>query len=111
MQSKRALYIKEREGKETIETECGFIEFLYTPQRKEMYITDMYILESYRKLGKGERLYYKVEEEARERNCDYIIASYDVNTKGWQITRDALVKRGFTSYVMQDNFITLRKDL
>ena len=111
MRSKRALYIAEREGKQTIENDKGFIEFLYTPERREVYITDMYILPEFRQMRNGRELYDKVEMEARERNCEYIIASYDTDTKGWEITKNALRNVGFTSYTIQENFITLRKDL
>ena len=111
--SKRALYIAEREGKETYEDEKGFVEFLYEPREETMWITDMYVLPEFRD-NKIARFYYnKVEERAKEIECPTLSAGIDKRTIGWKKIKSILEYDGFKKYVYleNNNYIVYKKEI
>jgi len=109
--SKRALYIEEREGKEIIEDDIGFVEYLHNPTKGELYITDMYILPEYRGWKLATKYHDEIVRIGKDRQCGYIMASFDTETKGWQHTLNMLESHDFKKELIIDTLVVYRKDL
>jgi GNAT superfamily N-acetyltransferase len=111
MTSMRARYVLEREGIETLENDTGYIEFQHLDKIESIHIKDMYILKKYRKTGQGRKLYTDLMDIAEDRNCKYIIASYDENTSNWKNTKELLEYEDFKVIFIVDKYVTMEKEL
>lgn len=88
-------YIKEREGKITIETDKGFISYKHFPKLRQLYVSELYVIPSERQSGAGEFFLNQVIEIAQDLGCTHIAATCDRTTNGWELVHKAAIKRNF----------------
>lgn len=110
MASLYAQYIKEREGKEIIESDEGFATYQFF-DNGECYLQDLYVIPEKRKSGLATDMADQVVRKAIEKGCDTLLGSVCVDAN--DPTRNMKV---FLAYGMQvskivGNMIFLRKKI
>jgi hypothetical protein len=93
MSSNYALYIKEREGFDIIESDEGFAT--YKIMDKECYIRDIYIKPEFRDKGLTIQMLSKISKIAKEQNCDHLSGSVDTNCKFSTENTKSMILAGF----------------
>ena len=73
MESNYALYIKEREGREIIEDERGFLSYLIT--KDQCYVVDVFVKKEHRRKGVTQEYFDRAKEIAKEKGCTYLLGS------------------------------------
>lgn len=90
-------YFTEEWGREVIKTDVGFATFRVFD--KEFFIGDMFVKETSRHQGEGQKLGLMLEDEARRRGCQYMtcIVTLDEARAGY-VTRKVkcFIDFGFT---------------
>lgn len=104
-----AQYIKERENKEIIENESGFLT--YKIFEKECYLADMFIVPE--KRGSSAVAYFiqELSDISIRAGCDHISANIRLNDKGATRTLRASLKLGFNLVSAENGTITICKEL
>lgn len=102
-------YKLEREGKNVIENEYGFLVYQITQEM--IYIEDIFVNKEYRLKGIGSKLADEAIEEAKEYGCKKCIGSVVPNTQGATDSIAAMISYGFRLQASRDNFIWLEKDI
>lgn len=110
MPSLYAEYVKEREGKETIENDTGFITYLDLKPSKTIYLSDMYIKPEFRKTGAARSLYNELLAVLQEKKYNTMISSYDMDTNNWEHTEKMLENEGFKKAHKYGTLMYLIKD-
>lgn len=109
MISNYGLHIKERDNRDIIETEYGFLT--YTIFEEECFVHDVFVREEFRKTGCVRKLADKITEIAIENKCTYLAGKVRMNDPH----RDAILlhnmKWGFTLHSLEANAIVLVKSL
>lgn len=111
MSSNYALYVKEREGKDTIENDKGFITYLELEKSKTLYISDLFIKKEYRSHSEARNLFDKVVNMAKDKGYISIMANIDLNTKTWEFSKMIMEEDGFKISGMKDNLIFFIKEI
>lgn len=99
-------YIKEREGKLTIETDKGFIVYKHYPSLRQMFICELYVVPEERRSGSGEFFMNHVIEIAQDVGCTHVACTTDTATNGWEVTHNALLSRNY-KLVTKDGSLNL----
>lgn len=111
MSSLYAQYIKEREGKEILETDKGFATFTVL-NNGECYIQDIYVLPDHRQTGAASEMAARITEIAKSRDCHTLVGSVCVSTNNPTTSLKVLLAYGFKLHSVQNNnMIFLTKDL
>ena len=111
MKSNYGLYIEEREGIDILEDGKGFATFKHITERKELYISDVFIRKEYRKENRAAGYFDELTEMAKELECEYLLTHVDPETNGWELSQRALTGYGFRETVTVDSLVFFRKDL
>jgi GNAT superfamily N-acetyltransferase len=111
MSSHYALYIKEREGKETLENDQGFASYIDLNNTETIYISDMYIRPEYRGKGYARHFYNEIAELAKGKHYKTILANVDISTEGWKFSEMIMKKDGFQEIGKDDNLKFFIKEL
>jgi len=82
MESNYALYVKEREGYETLEDEKGFASFIYLPESKAVYLRDIFVRKEFRKEGIAAAYADRIAFEAKLKGYTTLIGSVDPRANG-----------------------------
>lgn len=104
-----AKYVKERDGRETIENENGFIVFLF--KGEECYLEDIYVLPEKRLSGIGSSLFAMAEERARQQGCKFLSSQIIPSEAQATGSMAAHLAKGFRIYAAQNNRIIMFKEL
>lgn len=102
-------FLKERENKEIIETEKGFITFSINGD--ECYIENIYVIKSERKTGLAIEFQAQVAVIAKERGCKFLSGSVVPSLPGGSESLRMLLINGFKLHSAVNNFIIVKKDL
>lgn len=86
-------YIKEREGKETLEIEGAFAIYEITPGHNA-YIQDIYVVPELRQKGIAARLANKILEKAKSQGCKAIYGSIDRSANNAEASEQTLIAYG-----------------
>ena len=73
MESSYAKYIKEREGRDIIEDDRGFLSYIIS--KEQCYVVDVFVKKEHRRKGVTKEYTNKVKELAKERGCTYLLSS------------------------------------
>lgn len=109
MESLFAQYIKERGGKEIIESDKGFATYYYV--NNGCYIEDIFVKEEHRKSGEASRLADQISEIARSKDCRYLYGTVCPSANGATSSLKVLLAYGFSLDNSINNLIVLKKDL
>ena len=102
MPSNYAKYIKERENKNIIEDDRGFITYFSIDNGKGIQVEDVFVLEEFRKKGVAKEYFDMIEYSAKESKCEYIITSVDMKTKNWEVSVNGLCNNEY-SFIGEDS--------
>lgn len=91
-----AQYILEREGRETFETDEGFVTYKIFKDQNYIYLVDMFIKEENREESKASQLFLnKVQEEGLEAGVDNVITSVAYGASGLENSIKLILANGF----------------
>lgn len=102
-----AAYIKEREGKEIIETDKGFLTF--SIMKDGIYIEDVFTSPDHRHSGESLQLVSQVSEIAKERGLTKLFCSVIPTANNSTLSLKVVLAHGFKLNSSTNNFIWLEK--
>lgn len=102
-------YIKEREGKEIIESDDGFAT--YTFMGEFCYIVDIYVVPGKRKTKVASTMADQIAKLAKEKGFKFLLGSVDPSTNGATESMKALLSYGFRVHSMDQRLIYLTKEI
>jgi GNAT superfamily N-acetyltransferase len=103
-------YLYEREGKEIIETDKGFITFKIF-KNGECYIQDIFIIPEERHTGLAFKMRDDVINIAKERGCHTLIGSVSIDTESASRNLKILLNDGWTIHAVNGTAIFVHKKL
>lgn len=109
-----AQYIKEREDKQVIEYEQGFIKFSFGENEtfgKHCYIEDIFVTEENRDKHLASKMADQVKEIAKGKGCEFLVGSVDTTTNGVERSIKVLYSYGFTIKCLDGQMIYFSKEL
>lgn len=110
MSSLFAEYIKEREGKQIIESDKGFATFKVF-DNKECYLESIYVKPEYRETGLATDMANEISEIAKEHGCTSLIGSVCIDDVAVTKNMKVLLAYNMQIYKIVGNLIFLKKDL
>lgn len=102
-------YTKELHGRETIESEKGFMT--YSVESDSVYIQDVYINPLYRQTKECFRLADQVTKIAKSIGCKNLMGSVIPSYNNSTVSMKMLLAYGFKIDSSANNFILLKKEL
>lgn len=102
-------YIKERENKQYVEFENGFI--VYKIVDKECYLSDMYINKNTRGGDEVKNYISALVEIGKKNDCENITANIYLNDSGANRTLRAALKLDFKIIQANNNVIVIAKNI
>lgn len=102
-----SLYVKEREGLETLETPQGFA--LYKIAGPECYLQDIYVIPEKRKSHVATRMADAVAEIAKSKGCEWLVGSVCPSANNSQASLLVLIAYGMTLKKAENDIIFLAK--
>jgi ribosomal protein S18 acetylase RimI-like enzyme len=105
-----ANYVKERSGKEIVESEQGFATYSFT-EDKGVYIEDIYVLPDFRQLGAASALADEVVARALKEGCDKLYGTVCPTAKNSTASLKVLLGYGMRLHSSKDNLVVFIKDL
>ena len=91
-------YNKERAGRETIESDRGFLTYKALPSDEspqEYRIFDLYVSPDFRKTGEASKMADQVAMIAKEKGCKILTGSVDTTAEGSTTSTKVLFSYGF----------------
>lgn len=105
-----ANYIKEREDKDTIESEKGFATYkIY--DNGECYLQDVYVAPEFRGKHVAYEMADKVSDIAKQHDCHTLLGSVCMDDKNASKNMMVWLKYGFLLYKNMGNMVFFKKDL
>lgn len=105
-------YIKERLGREIIETEHGFASYVICGENQnECYIIDIYTSPEFRKQGAASTLADLITEKAKELGCTILSGSVDPTTNNATDSLKVLLAYGFELVAIGNGLIWFKKEI
>lgn len=102
-------YIKERENKEIIEFDDGFMSYSF--ELNSCHIYDAYVKPEHRKCGVAKQLLKIVESRTKEKGYNKIYCTVCPSTQGSTESLRTILNLGFKLNSSTPNLIILRKEL
>lgn len=109
MESNYALYIKEREGKEILESEKGFATYYFLSDG--CYLQDIFVKPEYRESKEATRMANNIAEIAKLKGFNKLYGTVCPTTNGSTESLKVLLAYGFKLDSSLNNLIVLVKDL
>lgn len=103
------LYLKERCGLETLETECGFATYKF--RGPDCYIEDIYVLPEHRKQGAAASMADGIAEIAKAAGIHILTGSVDSRANGAEESRAVLRAYGMHPYTIEGSVTYYRKEI
>lgn len=107
--SLQANYYKELEGRDTIETEDGFIGYILLG--KECFIAELYVIPESRQNGIGSEFVKQVSILAKEHGCTFISSTVNLLMNGVETSIKTHLSLGLKPVKAQDNKIWFAKEI
>lgn len=102
-------YILEREGRNMLESEHGFLTYIISGP--DCYVVDFFVEQKFRRSGKGKLLADHIERIAKESGCTRLLGSIVPTAKGSTESLKVLLSYGYKLLSSRDNFMMLYKDV
>lgn len=102
-------YIKERVGKEIVESDKGFATYSYVDNG--CYIEDIYVIPEHRRSGEAARLADEVAHTAKAKGLQKLFGSVVPSAKGSTSSLKVLLSYGFKLLSADKNIIYFEKDI
>ncbi len=104
-----AQYVKERLGKDVIETEFGFATIHVT--NTVFYIEDIFVLKEHRKDGHAQKLANEAIEWAKRMGFKKVLGSVNLEAKNFEYSMKVMSLFGFKPCRAQSNLIFYEKEI
>lgn len=104
-----AEYLKEREGKEVLETEVGFA--IYSFNGTECYLSDIFVRAGLRRSGAATELADEVSERARIAGCKILSGSVNPRLKSATTSIKVLLGYGMQLHSSSQDALIFVKEL
>lgn len=98
-----ARYVEEREGLSTLETDMGFVTYVFRPT--DCYIKDIYVIPEQRKNGAASKMADEVASIAKKAGHRILTGSVDERAKGSEASDKVLRAYGMQPYT-KEGFVT-----
>lgn len=102
-------YIKEREEKDVVKSEFGFMT--YRIFGEEMHIYDMYVIPDKRKNGECWNLFFELLEIAKAHKVKYMVGQVVPSMHGSTVSLQTILAAGFKLFKAIEDRIILIKEL
>lgn len=102
-------YIKQREGKDIIESDKGFAT--YSVVKDGIYIEDIFVSADHRHSGEAARMADQIADIAREKGLKRLYGSVSPSANNSTASLKVLLAYGFKLNSSTNNFIWMEKDL
>lgn len=109
MASLYAQYVREREGKEIVETDDGFATFYFT--NGFCYIEDIFVVPAKRKSGIAAELANQISEIAKKNGIKKLLGSVSPKAKGADASMKVLMAYGFKLLNSDKDLIYFEKEI
>lgn len=103
-------YIKEREGREIVETADGFATYTFVGQ-DSCYLVDIYVRPEARKSGVASDLADQVSEIAKEVGCKRLLGSVDPSLSSSRASFMVLLAYGMRPIGIEGNLVFFEKEI
>lgn len=104
-----AEYVREREGKDVLETDYGFAKFVIAGER--VWIEDIYVRPSSRRTGCATEMADAIAEIAKKAGCKCMLGTVDPSASGATESMKTLLAYGMKLDSMDGKLIWFAKDL
>lgn len=104
-----AEYVKDRLGKEIIESDKGFV--VYSFEKDSVYISDVHISKEYRRSGEASKFGDIITDIAKSKGYKTLLGSVQPSTKNSTESIQMLLAYGFKLDSSTNDFIILRKEI
>lgn len=104
-----AEYFKEKDQKETVETDKGFM--IYKILGEECYIEHVYVKPEYRKTGEAKFLLSVIEARAKKAGCKFLSGSVRPSANNPTVGSMAMIAVGFKIHSSLQDAIFFKKEL
>lgn len=104
-----AMYVYEREGKQIIESDRGFLTYSFFEDK--CYLENLFVHPDFRKTHEASKMADKVAEIAKTKGCKKLIGSVTPSTRGSDDSIKVLQAYGFKLESSTNNFIIFTKEL
>lgn len=104
-----AMYLKEREGIDTIENEKGFLT--YKVKDDEMWVYDCYVRPEFRRDNVAREYFDTLYVLANDLNCSSVYSTVYKSTEGWEVSLAALRSNGYEITGTIEDLIILKRIL
>lgn len=109
--SKYADYLKERENKETIETDQYLFTYRHFSNTNQLFLADFYVVPEHRNQKVGTKAMNQIVSIAKQLGCTHIACTTDTETNNWEKAASGLIGYGFQVIKEQDGLIYFYKDI
>lgn len=103
-------YIKEQANRDIIESDFGFVTYLYL-KNNQVYIVDIYVLPEKRRSKYASRLADAVCDEARLKGCTHVLGSADTRSPTFENSLKTLEGYGMKVYKVENSMVYYIKEL
>jgi predicted GNAT superfamily acetyltransferase len=107
-------YLKERLGREMLESEHGFVIYGFNCLGLDMphvYIEDIYVTPEKRKSGEAARLADKIAEMAKSKGIRAMVGSVAIDANGSEASLKVLIAYGMKPLSANNNTIYMCKEI
>jgi GNAT superfamily N-acetyltransferase len=109
MTSLYAMYLLEREGKYTVESDRGFLTYSFFEDK--CYLENLFVHPDYRNTHEASKMADKVAEIAKTKGCKKLIGSVVPSTRNSDDSIKVLQAYGFKLDSSTNNYIIFTKDI
>jgi GNAT superfamily N-acetyltransferase len=102
-------YIREREGKEIIETDEGFVT--YEISGESLYLVDMYVRPELRKTGVAKAFAEEITRIAKKQGCKRLLTTVATNAAGVTISLKVILSYGFEFMQVAPGLLWFKKEI
>ncbi len=102
-------YVSEREGRNVIWTDHGFIK--YYIEKNTLYIDDIYVRPAMRHTGLGQELANGLVEMAKAKGCTQMVGQVVPSANGSDKSMNNLIAYGMRLYASAHNIVYFIKDI
>jgi|SRR5580698_4575598 GNAT superfamily N-acetyltransferase len=105
-----AEYIKEREGKDIVESEKGFATYQIF-DNGDCYIQDIYVAPEFRKTGLAVDMQKEIAQIAKEKGCSALMGSISLDDKNASRNLRIMLNENYIIHNTIGTMIFLKKDI
>ena len=104
-----ALYVKEREGKDILESKEGFATYYF--DHDSVYVADVFVRPEFRKQNIAKNFVLEIMKLGKEKGMKECVTFIDTSTKGYEISKSGLLANDFEVIGFNNNMVFFKRNL